>query len=63
MLFRSLPDLKIADLMGDMPLFQEAQEAAAQLVEKDPALELPENRALQAEVARLFQQVGEQGLN
>lgn len=58
-----LPDLKIADLMGDMPLFQEAQEAAAQLVEKDPALELPENRALQAEVARLFQQVGEQGLN
>ncbi len=58
-----LPDLKIADLMGDMPLFQEAQAAAAQLIEEDPALESPENRPLQAEVNRLFRQVGEQGLN
>ena len=58
-----LPNLKIADLMGDMPLFKEAQEAAARLMEEDPALETAENRPLQAEVDRLFSQVGEQGLN
>ena len=49
--------------MGDMPLFKEAQEAAARLMEEDPALETAENRPLQAEVDRLFSQVGEQGLN
>ena len=58
-----LPDLKIADLMGDMPLFQEAQETAARLIEADPDLTLPENQPLREEVSRLFHQVGEQGLN
>ena len=58
-----LPNLKIADLMGDMPLFREAQEAAQALIAADPALELPENRPLREEVGRLFDQVGESGLN
>lgn len=58
-----LPNLKIADLMGDMPLFREAQEAAQALIAADPALEQPENSLLQKEVQRLFNQVGESGLN
>ena len=58
-----LPDLKIADLMGDMPLFQAAQSAAQALLADDPALEQPEHRLLAAEVRRLFDQVGAQGLN
>jgi ATP-dependent DNA helicase RecG len=58
-----LPNLKIADMMGDMPLFREAQEAAQALIAADPALEQPENRPLQEEVRRLFDQVGESGLN
>ncbi len=58
-----LPDLKIADLNGDMPLFREAQAAAAARIAADPTLSAPENRALAREVARLFDQVGGQGMN
>ena len=58
-----LPNLKIADLMGDMPLFQEAKEAAECLIGEDPGLESPGNQPLRSEVVRLFEQVGEQGLN
>lgn len=58
-----LPDLKIADLMGDMPLFKSAQDAARGLIASDPYLERPEHQALSAETRRLFEQVGEQGLN
>ena len=58
-----LPDLKIADLQGDMPLFREAQGAAAALVREDPELAAPEHRLLAQEVRRLFDQVGGQGLN
>ena len=58
-----LPNLKIADLMGDMPLFQEAKEAAECLIGEDPGLESPGSQPLRSEVVRLFEQVGEQGLN
>ena len=58
-----LPNLKIADLMGDMPLFQEAKEAAECLIGEDPGLESPGSQPLRTEVVRLFEQVGEQGLN
>ena len=50
-----LPDLKIADLDGDMPLFREAQAAAVQLTGEDPELAAPENRLLAEEVRRLFE--------
>ncbi len=58
-----LPDLKIADLMGDMPLFREAQAAASALMRQDPGLELPEHRPLADEVERLFLRAGGQALN
>ena len=58
-----LPQLRIADLMGDMPLMQRAQLAAANLLSVDPTLDAPEHRPLRQAVARLFGKVGEQGLN
>ncbi len=58
-----LPQLRIADLMGDMPLLQRAQLAAANLLSVDPGLAAPENRPLREAVSRLFGKVGEQGLN
>ncbi len=58
-----LPELKIADLKGDMPLFREAQGTAGALAAADPALSAPENIPLAAEVERLFGRVGPQGLN
>ncbi len=56
-----LPQLKAADLLGDMPMLQRAQTSATALLESDPTLE--NYPALQKEVARLFSRVGEQGLN
>lgn len=58
-----LPDLKIADLNGDMPLFLEAQEEARSLIAVDPELEEPAHRPMAEEVRRLFDRVTEQGLN
>ena len=58
-----LPDLKLADLNGDMPLFLSAQEEARAMIAEDPSLAAPVHRPLAAEVIRLFAQVGEQGLN
>ncbi|MDD3832336.1 MAG: ATP-dependent DNA helicase RecG [Oscillospiraceae bacterium] len=59
-----LRDLKIADLMGgDMPLFKTAQDAARELLTADPLLKQPQNHPLAQEISRLFEQVGEHGLN
>ncbi len=58
-----LPDLKIADLNGDMPLFLDAQAEARSLIAGDPELEHAEHLPLAQEVRRLFDQVTEQGLN
>ena len=58
-----LPDLKIADLNGDMPLFLDAQAEARALIAADPELVKPEHRPLAEEVRRLFGRVSEQGLN
>ena len=58
-----LPDLKIADMMGDSLLLEQAQSAAREIVQGDPQLDAPEHRMLRAQVARLFQSVGEEGLN
>ena len=49
-----LPQMRIADLTGDMRLLQEAQEAARQLLEQDPRLERAENRPVLARVRQLF---------
>ena len=49
-----LPQMKLADLTGDMRLLSEAQEAARELLEADPCLAAPENRPVWERVRRLF---------
>jgi len=58
-----LPRLHIADLVGDTLLLQQAQHYAAALLAADPGLESACHTPLRQAVARLFGQVGEQGLN
>ena len=56
-----LPQLKVADLLEDMPMLQRAQSGAAALLDADP--NLTDHPALWQAVEHLFAQVGEQGLN
>ncbi len=49
-----LPQMKLADLAGDMRLLSEAQEAARSLLEEDPRLSRPENRPVWERVRQLF---------
>ncbi len=58
-----LPNLHMANILADMPLMQLAQTSAAHRLAADPRLEAPENAPLRLAVARLFAQVGAQGLN
>ena len=48
---------------GRFLLLEQAQSAAREIVQGDPQLDAPEHRMLRAQVARLFQSVGEGGLN
>ena len=54
-----LPQLRIADLAGDMRVLKEAQLAAQELLERDPGLKLPEHAPLLKQVHRLFEQHGD----
>ncbi len=58
-----LPQLHMANLLADMPLMQLAQTCAANRLAADPMLEHPENAPLRLAIARLFAQVGAQGMN
>lgn len=49
-----LPQLKIADMMKNMDVLMEAQEAAGSIFNADPLLNNPEHRGLKAEVRQLF---------
>ena len=49
-----LPQMKIADLAGDMRLLSRAQEAARRLLTEDPHLSRPENRPVLDRVRQLF---------
>ena len=49
-----LPQLRIADLAGDMRLLKEAQQAAEDLLATDPTLSKAENRRVLVQVKRLF---------
>ena len=49
-----LPQLRVADLAGDMRVLKEAQQAAEALLQRDPALEQPENRPVLEQIKRLF---------
>lgn len=58
-----LPDLRIADLLTDMKTLESARKAAEQLLKEDPALSLPEHRALGESVQRLFLENGQVTFN
>ncbi len=49
-----LPQMKLADLSGDMRLLSEAQEAARELLIQDPQLSAPENRPVLERARQLF---------
>jgi len=49
-----LPQLRVADLAGDTRVLREAQDAARQLLARDPALSRPEHRPVLERVRRLF---------
>ena len=54
-----LPQLRIADLAGDMRVLKEAQQAAQALLEADPGLTRPEHAPLLRQIHRLFEQHGD----
>ena len=49
-----LPQMKLADLAGDMRLLSEAQDSARRLLMADPTLSQPENRSVLERVRTLF---------
>lgn len=49
-----LPQLRVADLAGDMRVLREAQDAAHDLLVRDPGLSRPEHRPLLEKVKTLF---------
>ena len=60
--WHGLPPLKAADMMKDMELIRETEQAAEQLLQDDPTLQQPENQGLRLEVLRLFAKTGENGV-
>lgn len=49
-----LPDLKIADMLGDMETLQLCRKCAEQILKKDFRLDLPENKALARKISDMF---------
>ena len=49
-----LPQLRLADLSGDMRTLSQAQQAARQLMKRDPCLQAPENLPVLERVRKLF---------
>ena len=54
-----LPQLRVADLAGDMRVLKEAQQAARALLEADPGLRRPEHAPLLGRVRKLFADHGD----
>ena len=50
-----LPEMHIADLCGDVRILDTAQNAAKELLARDPSLSQPEHLALKERVAQLFE--------
>lgn len=57
-----LPQLRVADLSGDLRVLQEARDAAEELLKQDEDLSKPEHAPLLARVKRLFDENGS-GMN
>ena len=49
-----LPQMKLANLSGDMRLLRQAQQAAQDLLQEDPTLSKPENRPVWDRIRQLF---------
>lgn len=49
-----LPELRIADMLTDVNVLEQAGKAAEALLKKDPTLGLPEHAALAQDITRLF---------
>ena len=49
-----LPDLKIADMLGDMETLQLCRQCAEQILKRDFRLDLPENKALAKKISDMF---------
>lgn len=58
-----LPNLKIADLLGDMETLKKTRDATKEVFENDPKLQMEENAGLKEAVSRLFSQNGSYILN
>lgn len=58
-----LPQLRIADMLKDKETLEETRKAARQISSLDPELTSPENEGLRLEVEKLFENVGEEGMN
>lgn len=51
-----LPQLRVADLAGDLRVLQEARDAAQALLEEDPLLQKTQNSGMLARVRQLFEE-------
>ena len=49
-----LPDFRIADILKDVEIIEEARQTATELVAQDPALQWPEHQALREAVLRFW---------
>ena len=58
-----LPQLKIADMLKDRETLDETSKAAKYILSLDPNLLKKENAGLKSEVQKLFENVGEEGMN
>ena len=58
-----LPEMKIADMLEDRSTLEETQRAAKEIIARAPELSSPESAALKNEIQRLFDAVGNAGMN
>ena len=58
-----LPQLKIADMLKDRETLDETSKAAKYILSLDPNLLKEKNAGLKSEVQKLFENVGEEGMN
>jgi ATP-dependent DNA helicase RecG len=49
-----MPDFRLANIIRDVEVIQQAREAAFELVATDPHLELPEHQSLRQALARFW---------
>ncbi len=58
-----LPALKIANLFADFDILHETQKCAIQILDNDPMLELPENRAIRREANKIKEKMAQVEMN